>query len=361
MELRWWVIAAVAAVCLVGAAAAAWLLPVARVQRQLRPLAHVGRLTELPEFARVHRIYVVSMAITSVLLLVGLSAAVMAAARPQEPASDGAGYDAAHPVDLMICVAQSVTDPTSADLFGYYADQAKTFTNQQIGITSINLRAMPMTRDHGFAEQRLRYFAGLAATQQALDTGKDVPLEQRLELSAGLEAFSRRVLYTDYAPTVEDALALCMAGFPELDSASEHRRQLVYIGYSRLRSDNETRPALYDQDQLQGIASRGGIQINAISRADVAETSQKGNDMLRALTQATGGRFTLYSPTGTASSGSDGGDVLTAALDGITANPPPPGILGDGNARYVDSPQVALVVAVSAVMLLSVAMLGLRR
>jgi hypothetical protein len=361
MDLRWWAVAVLAILIAGAATAAAWLMPVGRVQRQLRPVAHVNRLTRLPEFARVHRIYVISMAVTAGLLAVCFLTAVVAAARPQHFAADDADYEAAHPLDTMICVGQPVTDPTTADVFTYYAQQAKSFTNEQIGVTSTDLRAMPLTRDRVYAEQRLQYFAGLAKIQQELDTGQDVPVDRRLDLATGMEAFARSVNYVDYGQTLEDTLALCMAGFPKFETASDHRRQLVYIGYSTLRSSDDTRPSLYDKSQVLAIAQRGGIQLNAISRADVAETSQEGNDTLRALTENTGGRFSLYNPAGTATAGDDANEILTADLDDISAHPPTAVIAAQGDTQYLDGPQIALTVGVIAVVLLSIALVGLRR
>jgi hypothetical protein len=363
VDLRWWAIAVAGLLCVAVGAATAWLLPVERVARRLRPLAHVDRLTRLPEFARVHRIYVISMAITAGLLILAFTAAVVAAARPITLAAADDGYDAAHPRDIMLCVGQPVTDPTTADFLNYYAAHAKSLTNEQLGITSPDRRVMPLTRDNAYAEGRLRYFAGLAQIQQDIDTHKDVSTEQRLELAAGIESFASSVTYVDYAQSLEDALALCIAGFPNFDNATSRRRQLVYLGYSRFRGSDEKRPALFDRGQIEAMAQRGGIQLNAVSRADVAETSPEGNDMLRALTEATGGRFALYNPAGTA--GSDGGasQVLTANLDKITDNAPAAPVAGSNaiSARYFDSPQVALAIAVVAAAVLSVSLGVLRR
>ncbi|MGE2717811.1 hypothetical protein ACQI4L_27445 [Mycolicibacterium litorale] len=361
MELRWWPFAVVAALLLVAGGAAAWLMPVQRMQRQLRPLAHVDRLTRLPEFARVHRVYLVSMAVTASLLLVALIASVTAAARPQHLAADNVGYEAAHPLDVMLCIGQPVTDPTTADMLRFYAERAGSFTSQQIGVTSTDLRAMPMTRDRTYAEQRLRYFADLAQIQQEIDTGGDVSVDARLELARGIEAFARPVEYVDYAPTLEDVLALCITGFPKSDVPSDHRRQLVYLGYSQLRSVDDKRPSLYDKNQVKAMAQRGGIQLNAISRADVAQNSQPGNDALRDLTDSTGGLFTLYNPAGTATTDGGTGRVLETDLDDIAANTPPAAVVGESTTRHLDFPQTALSVALVSVLLLSVSLLGLRR
>lgn len=359
MDLIWWPILVAGIACAAVGAVAAWRLPVQRLQRRLRPLAHVDRLTRLPAFVRVQRLYLAAMTVTAVLLGVAFLAAIVAAARPTALTAD----DGSHPRDIMLCVGQPVTDPTTADLLDFYAGQVASFQHDAIGITSANQRVMPMTRDRTFAEERLRYFADMAQIQQDLDTGKDVPVERRLELAAGIDAFASPVVYTDYAPSVEDALALCIAGFPGFQSRSNHRRQLVYLGYSQWRSEDESRPPLYDAGQVQAMAERAGIQLNVISRADVAETSPAANDVLRDLTDATGGSFALYNPAGTA--GAAGGDagVLTDKLIRINDAAPPvaPTIAGTVPQRRLDAPQGALAVAVIAGVLLSVSLAVLRR
>jgi hypothetical protein len=359
MELIWWPILAVGIVCLAVGAIAAWQLPVRRMQRRLRPLAHVDRLTRLPEFARAQRLYVLAMTATSALVGLAFVAAVVAAARPVEPISS----DDTHPRDIMLCVGQPVTDPTTADLLDFYAEQIRSFSDDAIGVTSANLRAMPMTRDRGYAEQRLQYFAEMARIQQDLDTGKDVPDERRLELAAGIDAFARAVTYVDYAPSVEDALALCMTGFPGFDTPSGHRRQLVYLGYSQWRGDDETRPPLYDAGQIEAMAQQGGIQLNVISRADVAEINPEANDTMRNLAEATGGVFSLYNPAGTAGVSGREADVLTAKITRVNDTPPPASWAVDNAAspRKLDAPQNALKVAVIAGVLLSVSLAVLRR
>ena len=360
MDLRWsWLLVA-GVLGLAVAVLIAWRLPVAKVQRRMRPLANVSRLTRLPEFARVQRIYLISMAVVGSMVAFTFLGAILAAARPAKLASANDGYDAAYPRDIMLCVGQPVNDPTTSDFLNYWAEKAKGATNTSFGITSQNLRALPITRDSAYAEQRMRYFAGLAGIQQKLDTHQKVPVEQKLELSAGLESFARPIKYADYAPSLEDTLAMCLSGFGP--SSGSHRRQLVYLGYSKFRADGEKRPSLYDQSQVLAMAQRQGIQINAVSRADVDQISQAGNDSLRALTEATKGRFSLYNPAGTGSS--DGAnDILNGALDKIDQDPPVPMYLGvnQDSKRYFDIPTIPLATAVVAALALSVGLGVLRR
>ena len=87
----------------------------------------------------------------------------------------------------------------------YFAGQARTYGTQRIGLTSPNRRVVPMTRDYQYVAGR---FGDLAELSQ----------EQREDTATNTASFSPAVSYVDYAPSVEDILALCMTGFPSFDS-----------------------------------------------------------------------------------------------------------------------------------------------
>ena len=61
MGLTWWPVAVAGFACLAMAVAAALLLPMEQVRRQLRPMANTSRLTRIPEYARVARARLVSI------------------------------------------------------------------------------------------------------------------------------------------------------------------------------------------------------------------------------------------------------------------------------------------------------------
>ncbi|MFO7164329.1 MAG: hypothetical protein DIU75_013390 [Mycolicibacterium hassiacum] len=359
MELKWWAVAVAGLMCLLVAVGAAWLLPVARVQRRLRPLAHVDRLTRLPEFARVQRVYTISVMATAVLLVITFVAAVVLAARPVRLAKNVDAYEAAHPRDLMLCVDQPVTEPSTAQFLSYYADQVASFTNEEIGLTSPTLRVLPMTRDRRVGEARLRYFADLAGIRQSIDRGETVSVEQRQRLDTGIRQFSRTLDEEETRPPVEDVLALCLSGFPDFSYAGVRRRQLIYLG-DAARGE---RSPLYDIDELTALAQRAGIQVNAIVRTDTGESHPEANDKLRRLTELTGGRFEVYNPAGTATTDGGAAAVLRDDLNTINDNPPQVVVVGGRTvtARHLDTPAVVLVIAVVAAVLLSVAQAVMRR
>jgi hypothetical protein len=363
VELRWWPVILAGIAVLIAAAVFAWILPVSAGDRKLRPLAHVDRLTRLPEYARVYRAYFVSMVATLLLLLVTFLGALVAGARPTGLPASTRAFDVAYPQDTMVCVGEDVTDPTTAELFTHFAQQAQADERQRIGLTSSTLRVIPLTRDHTYVSDRLQGLARLARIQRDLDVGAQVSAADRGELAARTAEFSRMLDYTDYAPSVEDVLALCMSGFPDSDQTDGHRRQLIYVGYSTLKDPADDRASVYTDDAVRQLAVDKGVQVNVISRADVPAATAQGNDALRSIAAATGGSFELYNPGADVLDQPGIDPMLQQFLTQISQNPPP-AQLADGQlitSRSWDTPNPVLIGGVVAVMLLSLALVVLRR
>jgi hypothetical protein len=363
VELKWWPVILLGLATLVAAAAVAWTVPLATDRQHVRPLANLKRLTALPEYVRAYRAYVVSLAAALVLLVLTFVAALVASARPTGLPASVQAFDAAHPQDTMLCLGQDVTDPTSAEFLTHYAQQAQSFEDQRLGLTSQTLRVIPLTRDHTYVTDRLQGLARLARIQHDLDGDTPVSDADRAELTARAAEFSRPLDYTDYARSVEDVLALCLSGFPEKGNAAGQRRQLVYLGYSSLRDPADARPSLYTAEAVRRLAEDADVQINVIARADVVQSRPEGNDALRSLAESTGGQFQLYNPSEAALAEPGIDPVLQQHLDGIGDNPPAVE-LPDGRvitSASWDTPQPALVVAVLAAVLLSLTLVVLRR
>ena len=325
MDLKWWPVAAFGAACLVAVVALASLLSMTAARRQLRPLANVARLTRLPEYAKVARLRSLSTIVTLVVLAIMFGAATWAAARPTVASKD---FDAAHPEDIMLCVGQPVTDATTAELLDYFARQATASpTAQRIGLTSVNRRLVPLTRDHQYAATQFGQYADAHAAQ--------------------LASFAPQVPYTDYAPSVNDVLALCLSGFPANEQRDTHRPSVIYLGPSKFGADGEGRPALFTDGGVGELAKRAGVQVNIV---DTAPSPASGS--LVALADQTGGRYLA-----------SGSKSLTSILNEIRKSPPP-ARLADGTvvtADYQDAPVVPLVIALLSAAVLSVALLVLRR
>lgn len=364
MDLRWWTVFIVGAVALVAVVALATLVPLARITKVLRPLAHVDRLTGMPEYARVARIQFWSMLITLVLLLGLFGAAVLTTSRPVGLSSASRNFEAVHPEDIMLCVGQPVTDPTTAGFLNYFAQQVRTFDTQRIGLTSPSLRVVPLTRDDDYAAAQFSRFAGLATLQHDLDTDKKLAGPQADELRAGINDFSRTVTYDDYARSIQDILALCMTGFPSFDDKSTRRRSLIYLGHSNIGSPEDTRAALFSDQQVTDMAAAAGIQVNVITRADINNSTPEANDALAAAAFATGGRSSVYNPAGTAGDTPSGTDpTLAGLLDTIRDNPPDV-VLPSGTVitrRSWDYPNVPLISSMLLAGLLFLSLAVLRR
>jgi hypothetical protein len=334
VALTWWPIAVIGFACLAGAVAVALLIPTKQAQRQLRPLANTARLTSLPEYLRVARARTVSLVVTIVLLVLLFGAAVVASARPS-----GLWWSlqtAEAPEDIMLCVGEPVTDPITGTFLSYFAQQAGTYGTQRIGLTSANRRVIPLTRDYQFAVEKLGDAASLAGLpDDAALTPAQLSAKRR-----GVASFATPLTYVDYAPSVADLLALCVAGFPPDEPPGERRQSIVYLGPGELRAPGEARPALFTEEQVAEMARERGIQVNAL-------VSSPGP--VRSVVSTTSGR---YAPVG-----SD----LTAQLDGIRAHPPD----GDRSATLAgfrgDTPTVPLTVAVAVSVLLCLSLAVLRR
>lgn len=360
MDVKWWWILAVGALCLACGAAAAAVVPMPRIQRLLRPLAHVERLTQLPEYARVYRVYFISMMVTGVLLIATFTVAVVATARPVGSTSGTKEFDAAFPEDVMLCVGEDVSDPTTAAFLNYFEAQMDSLNSERIGLTSATLRVIPLTRDHDYVGQRLEYFAQLARIQQDLDIGHEISADDEHLLTKGVEDFSRSPDYADYTRSVEDVLALCMTGFPSFDGRSDRRRSVIYVGPATMPGPHES---LFTTKEVVEMAADAGVQINVIARSDLGDGDGQETGSVRTIAAETGGEMYQYNPAGTGVADEGEASTLSGHLDDIRANPPKV-VLDGGQSltrRTWDTPDPVLLAALAVVSVLCVSLAVLRR
>ncbi len=332
MALTWWPVAIAGLICAAAAIVLALVLPMEQVRRQLRRMANTSRLTRLPEYARLARARLLSMLVAVALIGVLLGMSVLAGARPAGWWWSSAPPDP--PDDIMLCVAEPVTQPVTGEFLMYFANQARKYGTERIGLTSQNRRVIPMTRDY-------QYVAGRLGDIAELSQGRD-------DAVATAASFTPAVSYVDYASSVEDVLALCMTGFPSFDSTSSHRRSLIYLGSGQLRQADETRPSLLTAEQVTAMANKAGIQINAIS------TSSRNAGVLPTVAKSSGGQY--FSIDGRQ-------NQLTADLDRIRSKPPAATAPTEEATTtwFGDAPAVPLAVAVVTSMLLCLSLMVLRR
>ncbi|KUI27770.1 hypothetical protein AU195_03970 [Mycobacterium sp. IS-1496] len=328
MDLRWWPIAVIGLLVLLGCFALAVWLPLAPDRRSLRPMANIARLIRLPEYARAARLRSVSTIATLVLLVVLFGAAAVAAARPTGADET---FARTHPEDVMLCVADPLTEPTTGALLRQVAEQAGAFETERIGLTSVNTRVVPLTRDYQYAAGR---FNDLAQASAAPDPDRAV-----------LDQFAAPVTYTDYAAGVEDVLSLCISGFPDFEQKSSHRRSVIYLGPTTLRAPGEQRPALFDAQRVADLADAAGAQINVITPAE--------DPALRALAERTDGQFVIAADE----------SAVRDGLERIDGRPAPL-VLADGTrvtGQTQDAPVAVLAVVLVVAAMLSVTLVVLRR
>jgi hypothetical protein len=273
------------------------------------------------------------MLVVVALIGVLLGATVLASARPSGWWWSSAPPDP--PDDIMLCVGEPVTEPVTGAFLRYFADQARTYGTQRIALTSPNRRVIPMTRDYQYVAGRLGDLSRLSG-------------DQADDAVANPASFAPAVSYVDYASSVEDILALCMTGFPSFGSTSSHRRSLIYLGSGQLRAAEETRPSLLTADQINSMASKAGIQINALS------TSSRNAGVLPSISKSSGGQY--FSLEGRQ-------DQLSSDLELIRNNPPAATAPAETSATswFGDAPAVPLAIAVVASMLLCLSLMVLRR
>jgi hypothetical protein len=334
VELSWWPVALVGFGCLTGAVALAMLSTRDEARRELRPLANTARLTRLPDYARLARMRFLAMVVTLALLLTVFCTAVLASARPTGWSWTS---DDDVPQDIMLCVGAPVSDPATSEFLTYFAAKAKTFGTQRIGLTSPTRRVVPMTRDYQYAVGQFGTYARVAQQQH------DPVMRTK---AAG---FAPTVSYLDYAPSIDDVLALCMTGFPSFEDKSTHRRSVIYLGPGSIRAPGETRPALFVSQRVTDMAAAAGVQINTVT------TSPRGREAgLRSIAEATGGQFFHYDAADSA---------LSADLDSIAERPPAAALPGGATVLGLrsDSPAIPLAIAVIASALLCVSLAVLRR
>ncbi len=331
MDLTWWPVAVAGLVCLAAAIVLAMVLPMEQARRQLRKLANTSRLTRLPEYARMARARLVSMLVAVVLLALLFGAAVLASARPNGWWWSSTGAEP--PQDIMLCVGQPATDPSTGAFLTHFADQVRTYGTQRIGLTSPNRRVIPMTRDYQYAAGRLGELAGLSRDGDTADR---------------TASFAPAVSYVDYASSVEDILALCITGFPSFDSTSSHRRSLIYLGPGQIRAPDEARRSLLTADQVTAMAKDSGIQVNALS------TSSRAAGALPAIAKSSGGQYFSIE---------NRENQLANDLDTIGSKPPPASAAPEESVTgwFGDAPALPLVVAVVVSTLLCLSLMVLRR
>lgn len=319
MELTWWPVAAAGLGAVTLVLALAMLVPIKGAQERELPLANTTRLTRLPEYRAVVRRQMRAAVVALSFLILLCAATVLASARPV-----GTFWDAqtsAPRDDIMLCVGEPADKEAAGQFLGYFARQATTYGSERIGLTSLNRRLIPLTRDYQFAAGRLGDFA------------RDAPTAP---------AFNAPVEYDDHSPTVADALALCLTGFPDFRTAGDTRRSLIYLGPGALRPPDNNTPSLFTDAQVIDMAQRAGLQINAVA------TPGRDTASLSAVTNATGGRFFRY----------DAAD-LDGQLDAIRASAPS-GPQDRADAEE-DAPDAAVIAALALSALLGVSLLAVRR
>ncbi len=309
MELSWRIAAVIGCVALALCVAFAVLWPHRSRPGELTPLANTARITKLPEYRRAQRRNAISVWSGIALLVVGFGAAVVATSRPTGLPSLDRRSEVAAPQDIMVCVGAPVSDAAVATTLQHFADSAREFRTERIGLTSANRRVVPLTRDYEYAAAEFTAYVRQVKRSDA-------------------KPFVAPVRYAEYVPNVDDLLALCMTGFPSATSTSATRRSLLYVGPD---TPNGNHGQLFSGTRLRDLATANKIQVNALIVG-----GGDGDGTMSELVRDTGGRS---HPAAT--------DVQ-ASLRDISSHPPQTDSTSRP-AKPVETPDLALLVALLAV------------
>lgn len=320
MALTWWWTLPIAALVVLGAAAAyvTWRRRSrARLRRSGVPVAHSERLTALPTYQRLVRRYRAALVGTVVALaLLGGSAAVLTA----RPSTVDVVQPESSKRDVVLCldVSGSMTEVDS-EIVETFSSLVEGLDGERIGLTlfdSSAVQAFPLTADYDFVQERLlEYrdsFDSFGEDGQRFWTGTDLG---------------------DGASLIGDGLASCVLAFDGGDD-STRPRSIV------LATDNYVNgAALLGLDEAAELATERGVRVYAINPADHS-TEGAADEIaaeLRAAVESTDGAY--Y-----AADASDAVPGIVAEIDAREAG------LFDGTRRLVvtDAPQAATIVALLA-------------
>ncbi len=324
MALTWWLVAIAGMVALAACVAVALLSPSTRERRQLRPLANVGRLTALPEYARALRRQTLAAAVAIIMLSAAFIAAVTVTARPSGLPALAESSSRLPPQDIMVCIGDPLTDAAARAALRYFADNVTSLGTERIGLTSANRRVIPLTRDYQYAAAQ---FAGYAR-----------PVDQQTDA----RAFTAPVDYADYAASVEDVLALCLTGFPDPGDGTAARRSVIYVGPASLVRPGDGRSSLFSAARVEELASSAGVQVNALITGG-------GGQRLEELARRTGG--TSYPAESS----------VAAHLAAIMQHPPAAERTQETAARSVETPDVPVLLGLLALTVLTLWPVVVRR
>ncbi|MEV4950744.1 vWA domain-containing protein [Paenarthrobacter nitroguajacolicus] len=271
MELSyWWILPMAAAAVTVTA----WLYRRRRPQKT-KPIAHGGRLTELPEYQRALRRHRTRLALAVVLGAVFLAATATAAARPIQRATE---QPEVRNRDIVLCldVSGSMTS-TDAAIAAVFEDLAKEFDGERIGMVifdSSSVQLFPLTDDYQFAAEQL------TQAKEALDSGTG--------------SFFDGTWNGEGSSLIGDGLASCIQSFP--DTAAGERSRSVVLATDNFLSGEP----IFTLDEAAALAAGKNVKVYALNPGDMdyGEQLEQPGAQLRAAAERTGGSyFTLDSPT----------------------------------------------------------------
>lgn len=284
MELIYWWLALVAAVLLAGVAFYAWrrLSKKATTSTHSLPVASTWRLQRLPAYRQALRRYqllvrglfiVMGIAVAACLLLVGRLASVTVAT------PDAKNRD----IILCLDVSGSMTK-TDAAITKLYAEAAKGFTNERIGMVvfdSSPIVLFPLTNDYSFVSERLATIATAFEKSNTADFNDPV-MRDYYDMLAGTNEANGSSL-------IGDGLASCVNRFDRLDS--KRSRSIIFGTDNYLAGE----PIVTLQEAAQ-LAKEKDVRVYGINPGDYSYgqyETQEAKDFKAAMLLTNGDYYSI--------------------------------------------------------------------
>ena len=291
MELRFWWLGLVIAVCLaVWGLAVYWRRKKHPVKRSggERPLANSWRLLQLQEYQAYIKRYRWLAWLVLAASMVVLLAGIILAARPTtisvvEPEMRNR--------DIILCLDVSGSMiSTDAKIADVYAELAKNFDGERLGLVifdSSPVVVFPLTDDYDFIAQRLwavsRYFAPDAADSATLS-------DEQQELMSDVSNSMRFGIYQGQGSSlVGDGLASCVNRFDKLDSK---RSRSIIFGTDNYVAGNP----IVTLEEAADYAKEKDIRVYGINPADYSGgsyTTKEAKAFKAAMLQTNGDYYKL--------------------------------------------------------------------
>lgn len=309
-------------------------------------IAHSERITKLPEYQAAKRRYRRMAVMMLVLFVIAICSSVFLSARPSK---QSLVTPAQRNRDIMLCldVSRSMED-VDAEILSVYEKLARDFEGQRIGLDIYNYnvsQVFPLTDDYDLVNEQLTIAKNSmsARTQQGAAADDSQQNANFYDFVSGTGSSGMNIGTSTASGFPSSNTGLGLAGCVQHlgDNALKRSQSII------LATDNELGGVAVDgvitTPQAMALAKQKGIRVYAIdpghSGQYTADTSTGEHAELKTYSLMTSGGYYQLS---------DGG-LIPDIIQSISAQEAKL-FVGDSQVAYTDTPHLAYVVLILAVM-----------